>query len=323
MSPMPQRARAGSRRQAAADEEAPPTLATMTVTAQKREEAMQDVPIMVTALPRAAVAGHRRHATSRTCSCWCPACTSLRTTNESQTTARIRGVGTIGDNAGLESSVGVVIDGVYRPRTGVGFGDLGEIERIEVLKGPQGTVFGKNTSAGVINVVTRRPSYTQSAEGEITVGNYGELGVSGAYNDALGENAAFRIYAAKRKRDGFTDVNTGEGPRTETEDSDRNFHTLRGQLLLEPTDNLDINFIADYTSREENCCVGVTTSAVRRRRPGGDHQRACRRHAACIPVPDPDRAAGLQQPQHRAGRQGQGHFGRGQLGTRRGSTAPR
>src|SRR5690606_13816752 len=136
------------------------------------------------------------------------------TTNESQTTARIRGVGTNGDNAGLEAAVGVVIDGVYRPRTGVGFGDLGEIERIEVIKGPQGTVFGKNTSAGVINVVTRRPSYTQSAEGEVTVGNYGASGVAGSYNDSLGDAGAVSEYAAKRKRDGRLDVETGVGPGT-------------------------------------------------------------------------------------------------------------
>ncbi|MFX6477162.1 hypothetical protein ABTG26_20455, partial [Acinetobacter baumannii] len=93
---------------------------------------------------------------------------------------------------------------------------------------------------------------------ELTVGNYGALGIAGSYNDALGENAAFRVYAAKRERDGFTDVRTGAGPREETTDGDQNFHTLRGQLLLEPSDTLDINLIADYTSREENCCVGVT-----------------------------------------------------------------
>ena len=244
---------------ATAMEDEPTTLGTMTVTAQKREEAMQDVPITMTALPEELLqdTGVRDikdvqllvsglHVSS--------------TTNEAQTTARIRGVGTNGDNAGLESAVGVVIDGVYRPRTGVGFGDLGQIERIEVLKGPQGTVFGKNTSAGVINVITRRPSYSQSAEGEVTVGNFGAVGVSGAYNDALGENAAFSIYATKRKRDGVTDVNTGQGPRTLEEDSDQNFHSIRGQLLFEPTENLDINFIADYTSREEECCTGVTTT---------------------------------------------------------------
>ena len=92
-----------------------------------------------------------------------------------------------------------MIDGVYRPRNGVGFGDLGELERVEVLKGPQGTVFGKNTSAGVINVITRRPSYTQSAEGEITVGNYGAWGVSGSYNDALGAVSYTHLDVYKRQ----------------------------------------------------------------------------------------------------------------------------
>ena len=271
---------------ATAMEDEPTTLGTMTVTAQKREEAMQDVPITMTALPEELLqdTGVRDikdvqllvsglHVSS--------------TTNEAQTTARIRGVGTNGDNAGLESAVGVVIDGVYRPRTGVGFGDLGQIERIEVLKGPQGTVFGKNTSAGVINVITRRPSYSQSAEGEVTVGNFGAVGVSGAYNDALGENAAFSIYATKRKRDGVTDVNTGQGPRTLEEDSDQNFHSIRGQLLFEPTENLDINFIADYTSREENCCVGVTTV----RGPTANIADALAGGAGMgiIPVADPER----------------------------------
>lgn len=241
-----------------AAQEQPTVLSTITVTAQKREEALQNVPIMLTVLPEQLLkdAGV---SDIKDVQLLVPGLHVSSTTNESQTTARIRGVGTNGDNAGLESAVGVVIDGVYRPRTGVGFGDLGELERVEVLKGPQGTVFGKNTSAGVINVMTRRPSYTQSAEGEITVGNYGETGISGAYNDALSDNAAFRVYAAKRKRDGTIDIDPGKGPRRETDDGDRNFHTLRGQLLWEPSDTLDINFIADYTSREEHCCVGVTS----------------------------------------------------------------
>lgn len=240
-----------------ADEE-PTTLATMTVTAQKREEAMQDVPISVTALPEQLLkdTGVRD---IKDLQVLVPGLTVTSTQSEALTTARIRGIGTVGDNAGLESSVGVVIDGVYRARNGVGFGDLGELERVEVLKGPQGTVFGKNTSAGVINIITRRPSYTQSAEGEITVGNYGAIGVSGSYNDALSDNAAFRIYATKRKRDGFLDVETSRGPRTLDEDGDQNFHSIRAQLLLEPTDNLDINFIGDFTSREENCCSAVQT----------------------------------------------------------------
>ncbi|RNF85128.1 TonB-dependent receptor [Montanilutibacter psychrotolerans] len=240
------------------DEESPATLDSITVTAQKREEALQDVPIMVTALSEQVMrdTGVRD---VKDLQILVPGLTVSSTQSEVQTVARIRGIGTVGDNPGLESSVGVVIDGVYRPRNGVGFGDLGEIERIEVLKGPQGTVFGKNTSAGVINVVTRRPSYQTSVEGEITAGNYGALGVSGALNTAVGESAALRVYGAMRERDGFSDVRTGRGPRRETTDGDQNFHTLRGQVLFEPSETLDINISADFTSREENCCVGMTT----------------------------------------------------------------
>jgi len=240
------------------DEEEATTLAAVTVTAQKREEAMQDVPIMVTALPEQLLrdTGVRD---VKDVQVLVPGLTVTSTQSEAQTTARIRGIGTVGDNAGLESSVGILIDGVYRPRNGVGFGDLGELERIEVLKGPQGTVFGKNTSAGVINVLTRRPHYQQEVEAELTVGNYGALGVSGALNQPLSDRAAFRVYAAKRERDGFSEVRTGAGPRQDKEDGNQNFHTLRGQLLLEPTDTLDIRIAADFTSREENCCVGMTT----------------------------------------------------------------
>ena len=233
------------------------TLDKIVVTAQKREEALQDVPVVVTALSERALQdnGVRDIKDLQT---MVPGLTVTSTQSEAQTTARIRGVGTVGDNAGLESSVGVVIDGVYRPRNGVGFGDLGELARVEVLKGPQGTLFGKNTSAGVINIVTKRPTYVRSFEGELTIGDHGARGVAGTYNDALSDNAAFRIYAAKRERDGFLDVRTGAGPRLEREDQDQNFHTIRGQLLLEPTDNLDINLSIDYSNRDENCCSSVT-----------------------------------------------------------------
>lgn len=239
----------------AGEEEA--SLDKIIVTAQKREEVLQDVPIVVTALSEEMLedSGVRDIKDLQNL---VPGLTVTSTQSESLTTARIRGVGTVGDNAGLESSVGVVIDGVYRPRNGVGFGDLGEIERIEVLKGPQGTLFGKNTSAGVINVITKRPSYQQSAEAELTIGNYGAVGVSGSYSDSFNDMAAFRLFAAKRKRDGYLDVHTGAGPRTETEDQNQDFHTFRGQLLLEPTDTLDILLTGDFSNRNESCCAAPT-----------------------------------------------------------------
>ncbi len=226
------------------------------VTAQKREQSLQDVPIVVTSLSQEALenAGVRDIKDLQILT---PGLTVTSTTSEASTTARIRGVGTVGDNPGLESSVGIVIDGVYRSRNGVGFGDLGELSRIEVLKGPQGTLFGKNTSAGVINILTEAPSFTPGYNAEATVGNYGHYGVSGSVTGPLNDQVAFRLYAAHRERDGFYDVDLGDGPRTNTEDGTQDFYTLRGQLLILPNDSASVRVIADYTKRDEFCCVGV------------------------------------------------------------------
>ena len=129
-----------------------PTLSEIVVTAQKREQNIQDVPISVIALSAQQLkdAGVTDIKDMQVLT---PGLTVTSTTNESSTTARIRGIGTVGDNPGLESSVGVVIDGVYRPRNGVGFGNLGEIEQIEVLEGPQGELFGKNNDAAAFDDV--------------------------------------------------------------------------------------------------------------------------------------------------------------------------
>ncbi len=233
------------------------TLDAIVVTAQKREEALQDVPITVTVLSEEALqdSGVRD---IKDLQVLVPGLTVTSTQSEAITTARIRGIGTVGDNVGLESSVGVVIDGVYRPRNSVGFGDLGELERVEVLKGPQGNLFGKNTSAGVINIITKRPSFVRSGEFELTGGTPGALGVSATFNTPVGEQNAFRIYVANRKRDGFMDVVTGRGPRTNHRDADQDFHSVRAQWLFTPSDSFDINFTADYTKRDENCCAAVT-----------------------------------------------------------------
>ncbi len=228
------------------------------VTAQLREQSLQEVPIVVTTLSQEALqnAGVRDIKDLQILT---PGMTVTSTQSEASTTARIRGVGTVGDNPGLESSVGVVIDGVYRSRNGVGFGDLGELSRIEVLKGPQGTLFGKNTSAGVINISTQLPSFTPGAEFEATAGNYGAWGVAGSVTGPLTDNIAGRLYIAKRERDGFYDVDTGDGPRTLTDDQNQDFWTARGQLLIQPSDIASIRIIADYSKRDEYCCVGVVT----------------------------------------------------------------
>src|SRR3546814_9596079 len=123
--------------QPAASEDQPTTLATMTVTAQKREEALQDVPISVTVLDQQLIQDTGVYDI-KDLKLLVPGLTVTSTQSEAITTARIRGLGTVGATVGLESSVGIVIDGVSRPRNSVGFGDPGQTERIEVLKGPQG-----------------------------------------------------------------------------------------------------------------------------------------------------------------------------------------
>lgn len=239
-----------------AGQEQATTIDDIIVTAQKREQNLQDVPIVVTSLPAEQLenAGVRDIKDLQILT---PGMTVTSTQSEASTTARIRGVGTVGDNPGLESSVGVVIDGVYRSRNSVGFGDLGEMSRIEVLKGPQGTLFGKNTSAGVINILTEAPSFNYGASGELTMGNYGAVGVSASVTGPITDQLAFRLYAGHRERDGFYDVNIGDGPRAEKDDQNQDFSTFRGQLLWLPNDNTSIRFIADYTTRDEYCCTGV------------------------------------------------------------------
>ena len=240
----------------AQDQDGPQTIDDIIVTAQKREQNLQDVPIVVTSLSAETLqdAGVRDIKDLQILT---PGMTVTSTSSEASTTARIRGVGTVGDNPGLESSVGVVIDGVYRSRNSVGFGDLGEMARIEVLKGPQGTLFGKNTSAGVINIITEAPSFTPEFGGELTFGNYGAMAASGSVSGPINDTLAFRLYAGRRVRDGFMTIDTGDGPRPEVDDNNQDFGTVRGQLLWLPSDNVSFRLIGDFSRRDEYCCIGT------------------------------------------------------------------
>jgi iron complex outermembrane receptor protein len=242
-----------------ADEAAvPPSLPEVIVTAQKRAENIQDVPISVIAL-----SGQQLKDSGVTdiknLTVLTPGLTVTSTTSENSTTARIRGIGTVGDNPGLESSVGIVIDGVYRPRNGVGFGNLGEIEQIEVLEGPQGELFGKNNDAGVISITTKRPSMTFGATAEATYGNFNDRELSASVTGPLSSISAGRLYVGWQKTEGWLNNDVGPGPNTDNRNNDRNYYTLRGQYLLKPNDDVDVLFIGDYSKRNEACCGAVAT----------------------------------------------------------------
>ena len=221
------------------------------VTAQGRVQVLQDVPIAVTAIGPDAM---RNSGASdiRQLNQLAPSLLVSSTGTEANGSARIRGIGTVGDNPGLESSVAVFIDGTYRSRSGIGLNELGEIERIEVLRGPQGTLFGRNASAGLINIISKKPSFNFGGYGEATIGNYNlrrlALGVTGPLSDTV----AFRVDAVGVKRDGFLDdINNG------VDINDRKRIFTRGQLLFEPSDQLSIRLIADYSHRNESCCAAV------------------------------------------------------------------
>jgi outer membrane receptor protein involved in Fe transport len=244
---------------AAQTEQPDSDFADIIVTAQKREQSLQDVPVVVTVLSADQLenAGVRDIKDLQTIT---PGLNVTSSTSQAQTSIRVRGVGTIGDNPGLESSVGTIVDGVYRARSSVAFGDLGALDRIEILKGPQSTLFGKNMSAGVINVVTSAPSFTPRAEFLASYGNYNAWTVSAdATMPLIDDVVAGRFFAIKRQRDGFLDVRTGNGPRQNTTDVDEDYYVVRGQLLLQPAAGLSIRLIGDYADRRENCCLDTPT----------------------------------------------------------------
>ena len=244
----------------AQDTSSQPQLTEVIVTAQKRSENLQDVPISVIVLSAEQIQ-NAGVTNIKNMEILTPGLTVTSTTSENSTSVRIRGIGTVSDNIGLESSVGVVIDGVYRPRNGVGFGNLGEIEQIEVLEGPQGELFGKNNDAGVITVTTKRPEMTFGATGEVTYGNYNDREVSGSVTGPVSNDSAVRLYAEWQKRDGFLNVNDGVGPNTDDTSNNRNAYTVRGQYLVNPTGDIGFLLIGDFSKRNEVCCEAVPVIA--------------------------------------------------------------
>ncbi|WP_085810036.1 TonB-dependent receptor [Sphingomonas sp. TZW2008] len=222
------------------------------VTATRRAERLADVPIAVSAVSQAALQNSGANDIRGVVQL-APSLLISSTGSEANASARIRGIGTVGDNPGLESSVAVFIDGVYRSRTGSGLNDIGEVDRIEVLRGPQGTLSGRNASAGAINVYTKAPSNDFGGYLEGTYGNYDNIRIAGAVTGPIVKDVlSFRLDGVFNKRDGFyRDVVNN------TDYNNRDRYFVRGQLLFEPTSELTVRLIGDYTFRDEKCCGAV------------------------------------------------------------------
>lgn len=225
--------------------------AEIVVTAQGRSQVLSDVPVAISAV-NAETLQNSGANDIRQLNQVAPSLLVSSTGSEANGSARIRGIGTVGDNPGLESSVPVFIDGVYRSRSGIGLNELGEIDRVEVQRGPQGTLGGRNSSAGLISIYSKKPSFTFGGSGELTYGNYDFMRAASSFTGPISEQLAFRVDGVYVKRDGFyRDDQNGR----DINNRDRYF--LRGQFLFEPSDALSVRLIADYTFRTEECCAAT------------------------------------------------------------------
>ena len=221
------------------------------VTAQGREQSLADVPVAISAV-NAETLQNSGANDIRQLNQVAPSLLVSSTGTEANGSARIRGIGTVGDNPGLESSVPVFIDGVYRSRSGIGLNELGEIDRVEVQRGPQGTLGGRNSSAGLISIYSKKPEFDFGASGELTYGNYDFMRAGASITGPITDTIAARLDGIWVKRDGFYNDTTNG---TDVNDRDRYF--VRGQLLFEPTDSLSVRLIGDYTFRDEKCCAAT------------------------------------------------------------------
>jgi outer membrane receptor protein involved in Fe transport len=235
------------------------------VVAQKREQNIMDVPVAITAITGAQI---ENSAIKDMYDLQINVPGLIVGGSQTTTTSNfaIRGIGSTSNNFGVESSVGLYVDNVYRSRQSSLINELIDIQAVEVLRGPQGTLFGKNTAAGAIQVRTVAPS-TDGANAflELTGGAYGLQRLSGAANVRLTDNLAFRGTFFSSKRDGYVDntIYDFSGPvpsQTVQEDlfNDRNRLGFRAQIGYDNGDDFDLRIIADYSKIDEVCCIGTS-----------------------------------------------------------------
>ena len=218
------------------------------VTAAKREQTLQETPISVSVTSGETI----EQAQIRDIADLQTVAPSLRVStlqSSANTNFVIRGFGNGANNAGIEPSVGVFIDNVYRSRSAAQIGDLANVQRIEVLRGPQSTLFGKNASAGVISVITREPQFEFGGNVEASYGNYDQIVLKGDITGPLTDSIAFSLDANLNKRDGYVEV-----VNLDETINERDRYAVRGQLLFDNGGNLTLRAIGDYSKIDELCC---------------------------------------------------------------------
>lgn len=236
-------------------------LSEVLITARRRSEEVQKVPIPISVVggPRIEESGsfnvNRVKELVPT--------VQLYSSNPRNTTLNIRGLGsTFGlTNDGIDPGVGFYVDGVYYARPAATSLDFIDIEQIEVLRGPQGTLFGKNTTAGAFNITTRLPSYTPGGTVELSYGNYGFIQAKSSITGPLSKNLAARVSFSGTQRNGVIEnVSTGKSI------NDLNNFGLRGQLLFNPSSKVEMILAVDATSQRPDGYAQVVAGVVETKR---------------------------------------------------------
>ncbi|MCX2480757.1 TonB-dependent receptor [Pedobacter sp. MC2016-15] len=232
------------------------------VTSRRRTEVLQDVPIPISVIGGKQIEESGAFNVNRVKEL-VPS-VQFYSSNPRNTTLNIRGLGsTFGlTNDGIDPGVGFYVDGVYYARPAAGTLDFIDVERIEVLRGPQGTLFGKNTSSGAISITTRKPSFTPSGSFESSYGNFGYIQAKASITGPLTKKIAGRLSFSGTQRDGLI-----ENIRTLKNTNDLNNLGFRGQLLFQPTEDLSILVAADNSRQRPDGYAQVVAGVVTTQRP--------------------------------------------------------
>lgn len=237
------------------------TLVEVVVTSRRRKEVLQDVPIPIAVLSGKQVEEAGAFNVNRVKEL-VPS-VQLYSSNPRNTTLNIRGLGsTFGlTNDGIDPGVGFYVDGVYYARPAATTLDFIDIERIEVLRGPQGTLFGKNTTAGAFNITTKKPTFNASFVSEVSYGNYGFIQAKSSLNGKLLDKVAGRLSFSGTQRDGLI-----ENVRTGKYINDLNNLGFRGQILFKPSETTEFLLAADYSRQRPDGYAQVIAGVVTTKR---------------------------------------------------------
>lgn len=218
------------------------------VSAQKRETALVDTPVSVAVITSRDLELTEANDLSEL-QFSVPSVKFTQNQNALNNTVFIRGFGNGTNNPGIEPSVSIVVDGVSRTRNQSALNDLITIEQVEVIRGPQSTLFGRSSSAGVINIKTMLPEDEFGGKVSLTGGNDSHKKISGTLTGPLSDTTSFRLSASKNERDGYlTNTLTGNDV------NNRDRYAIRGQIFSDLSDELTMRIIADYDSLDEVCC---------------------------------------------------------------------